>query len=173
MVQAWQKLLQLPVRVIHNDTKFNNVLLNKDDRVQCVIDLDTVMPGYVAYDFGDAIRTIINTAAEDEKDLDKINLNIPFFESYTQGYLEEAASFLTDEEAESLLTGVYLITYEQIVRFLTDYLENDVYYKTHFPEHNLQRTQAQIELLKKLEASGDELLKIIKGIIKKDKLISN
>jgi Ser/Thr protein kinase RdoA (MazF antagonist) len=173
MVQAWQKLLQLPVRVIHNDTKFNNVLLNKDDRVQCVIDLDTVMPGYVAYDFGDAIRTIINTAAEDEKNLDKINLNIPFFESYTQGYLEEAASFLTNEEAESLLTGVYLITYEQIVRFLTDYLENDVYYKTHFPEHNLQRTQAQIELLKKLEASGDELLKIIKGIIKKDKLISN
>lgn len=173
MGKAWQKLLQLPVRVIHNDTKFNNVLLNKDDRVQCVIDLDTVMPGYVAYDFGDAIRTIINAAAEDEKDLDKINLNIPFFEAYTQGYLEEAASFLNNEEAESLLTGVYLITYEQIVRFLTDYLENDVYYKIHFPEHNLQRTQAQIELLKKLEAAGDELLNIIKSIIKMDKLISN
>jgi hypothetical protein len=87
--------------------------------------------------------------------------------------LEEAASFLNDDEAESLLTGVYLITYEQIVRFLTDYLENDVYYKIHFQEHNLQRTQAQIELLKKLEAAGDELLKIIKGIIKTDKLISN
>lgn len=173
IISLWQELLLLPVRVIHNDTKFNNVLLDKNDRVQCVIDLDTVMPGYVAYDFGDAIRTIINTAAEDEKDLDKIGLNISFFHSYTQGYLEEATSFLTEGEVGSLISGVFLITYEQVVRFLTDYLENDVYYKIHFPEHNLQRTKAQIQLLKKLEAVTGELSRIIKNVNKTDKMITN
>lgn len=173
MIAAWKNLLKLPVRVIHNDTKFNNVLLDQDDCVQCVIDLDTVMPGYVAYDFGDAIRIIINTAAEDEQNLEKINLNIPFFKAYVQGYLEKAISFLTEEETESLLTGIFLITYEQIVRFLTDYLENDTYYKTHFPGHNLQRTRAQMQLLLKLEEARQELQTIIKNLIKVNKLISN
>ena len=147
----------LPLRIIHNDTKFNNVLLDDNDHVQCVIDLDTVMPGYVAYDFGDAIRTIINSAAEDEKELDNINLNFSLFEAYVQGYFKEARSFLTTAEARSLLTGVFLITYEQIVRFLTDYLEGDIYYKIHSPKHNLQRARAQIQLLKKLEAARKRL----------------
>lgn len=160
------KALGIPLRIIHNDTKFNNVLLDENDHAQCVIDLDTVMPGYVAYDFGDAIRTIINTAAEDEADLDKINLNIPLFKSYAQGYFKEAAGFLTDIETESLLNGVFLITYEQIVRFLTDYLEGDVYYKIHFPLHNLQRTRAQIQLLKKLEAVKETLTEILKNSTK-------
>ncbi|MES3019277.1 MAG: aminoglycoside phosphotransferase family protein [Bacteroidota bacterium] len=154
----------LPVRIIHNDTKFNNVLLDKQDRAQCVIDLDTVMPGYVAFDFGDAIRTIINTAAEDEEDLDKIQLNVPLFKAYTEGYLEQAGFFLSPAEIESLVKGVLLIPYEQIVRFLTDYIEGDTYYKIHFPEHNLQRTRAQIELLKKLEDEYDTLEQIVQEI---------
>ncbi len=155
---------ELPLRIIHNDTKFNNVLLDKTDKAQCVIDLDTVMPGYVAYDFGDAIRTIINTAAEDEEDLEKIQLNIPLFAAYTKGYFKEAGFFLTSQEVESLLKGALLIPYEQIVRFLTDYVEGDTYYKIHFPTHNLQRTRAQIELLTKLEQQFDVLDEILQDI---------
>jgi thiamine kinase-like enzyme len=151
----------LPQRIIHNDTKFNNVLLNSDDKAQCVIDLDTVMPGYVAYDFGDSIRTIINTAAEDEADLDRVGLNIPLFEAYTQGYLQEAIGFLTEAEINSLVKGVLLLPYSQSVRFLTDYLDGDHYYKIHFPDHNLQRTRAQIALVKKLEDNQELLQQII------------
>jgi Ser/Thr protein kinase RdoA (MazF antagonist) len=142
---------KLPLRITHNDTKFNNVLLDENDRAQCVIDLDTVMPGYVAYDFGDAIRTIINTAPEDEKELDKIKLNMPLFEAFTEGYLKESASFLTESEIKSLPLSVLLFPYMQGVRFLTDYLNGDTYYKVHFPDHNLQRTRAQFQLLGKLE----------------------
>jgi thiamine kinase-like enzyme len=151
----------LPRRIVHNDTKFNNVLLNSDDKAQCVIDLDTVMPGYVAYDFGDSIRTIINTTAEDEADLDRVGLNIPLFEAYTQGYLQEAVGFLTEAEINSLVKGVLLLPYSQSVRFLTDYLDGDHYYKVHFPDHNLQRTRAQLALVKKLEDNQDLLQQII------------
>src|SRR5690606_17192452 len=152
---------ELPLRITHNDTKFNNVLLDENDEVQCVIDLDTVMPGYVAYDFGDAIRTIINSAAEDEKDLSKIVLNIPLFEAYTQGYLLEA-DFLTEKEVESLFYGVLLLPFMQEVRFLTDYLEGDQYYKIHYIDHNLVRTRAQIKLVQELEKHEEEL----KGILR-------
>ena len=151
----------LPLRITHNDTKFNNILLDQHDEIQCVIDLDTVMPGYVAYDFGDAVRTIINTAAEDEKDLDAIQLNMPLFEEFAKGYLSQTMSFLTEQELKSLIKGVMLLPYMQAVRFLTDYLEGDVYYKTHFPGHNLQRARAQIQLLKMLESKKDELADII------------
>ncbi len=150
----------LPKRIIHNDTKFNNVLLDENDRAQCVIDLDTVMPGYVAYDFGDAIRTIINTAAEDEADLSLINLNILLFTAYTEGYLQTAV-FLTDAEIKSLINGVLLIPYMQVVRFLTDYLDGDKYYKIHSVDHNLQRTRAQLQLVKKLEEAHETLNNII------------
>ncbi len=141
----------LPLRITHNDTKFNNILLDLNNKAQCIIDLDTVMPGYVAYDFGDAIRSIINTAPEDEKDLDKIGLNIPLFESFTKGHLSASAGFLTENEIKSLPLSVLLFPYMQGVRFLTDYLNGDTYYKTHFPHHNLQRTRAQFQLLRKLE----------------------
>jgi Ser/Thr protein kinase RdoA (MazF antagonist) len=151
----------LPKRIVHNDTKFNNVLLDGDDRAQCVIDLDTVMPGFVAYDFGDSIRTIINTTAEDEADTDKIGLNIPLFEAYTKGYLQEAKGFLTDAEKDSLIKGVLLMPYIQAVRFLTDYLEGDVYFKTHSPDHNLQRTRAQLALIRKLEENKAKLEEMI------------
>ena len=142
---------QLPLRITHNDTKFNNVLLDQNDNVQCVIDLDTVMPGYVAYDFGDAIRTIINSAAEDEPDPSNITLNISLFEAYAEGYMSEAKDFLTDLEIESLMYGVLLLPYMQAVRFLTDYIEGDTYYKIQYENHNLVRTNAQLKLVDELE----------------------
>lgn len=154
----------LPVRITHNDTKFNNVLLDTDDRAQCVIDLDTVMPGYVAYDFGDAIRTIINTAAEDEAELSRIQLNVPLFSAYAAGYFEEAHPFLTAAEIDSLMDGVLLLPFMQAVRFLTDFLEGDHYYKIHHPDHNLQRTRAQIQLVKQLEAHEQELGLIVSRV---------
>ncbi len=152
---------ELPLRITHNDTKFNNVLLDQDDNVQCVIDLDTVMPGYVAYDFGDAIRTIINSAAEDEKCLDKVVLNIPLFKAYAEGYLSEAKDFLTEKEIESLWYGVLLLPYMQAVRFLSDYIDGDLYYKTHYADHNLVRTKTQIKLVKELELHEEELSSIL------------
>lgn len=151
----------LPQRIVHNDTKFNNVLLDNHDRAQCVIDLDTVMPGYVAYDFGDSIRTIINTVAEDEVNTKLIGINSSLFESYTKGYLQEAINFLTKAEVESLMKGVLLLPYIQAVRFLTDYLEGDHYFKIQSPDHNLQRTRAQLALVKKVEDNHDQLERII------------
>lgn len=164
---------KLPLRIIHNDTKFNNILLDMHDREQCVIDLDTVMPGYVAYDFGDAIRTIINTASEDEDDLTKIDLSIPLFKAYAEGYLKSAGNFLSDIEIKSLSMGVLLIPYMQGVRFLTDYLEGDGYYKIHFPEHNLQRTRVQFQLLKKLEEAYDILDQIIQSVAKTSRQLAS
>lgn len=155
---------ELPLRITHNDTKFNNVLLDSNDQAKCVIDLDTVMPGYVAYDYGDAIRTIINAAAEDEPDLEKITLNIPLFKAYTEGYFEQAKSFLTEKEVESLIEGVLLFPYMQAVRFLTDYLQGDTYYKIQHAEHNLQRTRAQLKLVKEIEAHIEELKSIIEEL---------
>lgn len=147
----------LPLRVTHNDTKFNNILLNERDRAQCLVDLDTVMPGYVAYDFGDAIRTLINTAAEDEGDLSKIGLNMPIFEAFTAGYLTESVEWLTEGEIKSICLSVPLFPYMQGVRFLTDYLQGDIYYKTHFEDHNLQRARAQFQLLRELEAQYEKI----------------
>jgi hypothetical protein len=153
----------LPLRITHNDSKFNNVLLNKEDKAQCVIDLDTVMPGYVAYDFGDAIRTIINTRAEDEKDISTIALNTHLFQAYTEGYLNETIAFLTKTELASLIEGVLLLPYLQAVRFLTDYIDGDNYFKIHFAAHNLQRARAQLQLLKKIEEQRPVLAGIIES----------
>lgn len=152
---------ELPLRITHNDTKFNNVLLDQSDNVQCVIDLDTVMPGYVAYDFGDAIRTIINPASEDEPDLSKIILNIELFKAYTEGYISEAKEFLTEKEIESLMYGVLLLPYMQAVRFLTDYIDGDLYYKVQYPNHNYVRTKTQLKLVEELEANEEELRTIL------------
>ena len=155
--QQPEQIAGLPKRVIHNDTKFNNVLLNMKDEAQCVIDLDTVMDGYIAYDFGDAVRTIINTTVEDEADLSKIRLNIPLFNAYTKGYLKEAGQFISNTELNSLFKGVLLLPYMQSVRFLTDYLNGDQYFKIKFEGHNLQRTRAQLQLLKMLDQSSEIL----------------
>ncbi|RZK65464.1 MAG: desulfatase [Pedobacter sp.] len=156
---------KLPLRVIHNDTKFNNVLLDQADKAQCVIDLDTVMPGYVAYDFGDAIRTIINTASEDEKDLNKININLSLYSAFTKGYLTETLNFLEDEEIESLAEGAMLFPYMQAVRFLTDFIEGDHYYKTEFEAHNLQRTRAQLQLFLRMDAASATLKNIVNDVV--------
>jgi len=151
----------LPLRITHNDTKFNNVLLDVHDKMQCVIDLDTVMPGYVAYDFGDAIRTIINPVAEDEKDISKIVLNLSLYKAYAEGYLEEANEFLTTLEKETLVDGAFLLPYMQGVRFLTDYIEGDHYYKTKYDEHNLVRTNTQLKLVEEMEKNEEFMRKVI------------
>ena len=130
----------LPKRINHCDTKVNNVLFDHNGEVLCVVDLDTVMPGYVLSDFGDFMRTGANTGAEDDADLSKIFINLAIFEAYTEGYLATASSFLTSTETDHLAFGAKLLTYMQTVRFFADYLDGDTYYKIHHPEHNWQRT---------------------------------
>jgi len=155
------ELGKIPARITHNDTKFNNILFDKNGIAQCVIDLDTVMPGYTAFDFGDAVRTIINPSAEDEPDLEKITLNIPLFKSFTDGFLERTAHQLNEAETSSLAKGVLLLPFIMGVRFLTDYLNGDVYYKVKFSGHNLQRARAQFHLVKQLEQKYPEIYTII------------
>jgi Ser/Thr protein kinase RdoA (MazF antagonist) len=143
----------LPERVTHNDTKLNNVLL--DDITQegiCVIDLDTVMPGSVLYDFGDLVRTSTSPAAEDETDLAKVRMQFPMFEALVKGYLETTRGFLTSKEKELLPFAGKLITFEIGLRFLTDWLEGDTYFKIKRPTHNLDRARTQFKLVESIEA---------------------
>lgn len=142
---------KLPKRICHCDTKLDNILFDKDGETLCVIDLDTTMPGFIMSDFGDFIRTAANTAREDEPDTAKIGLDLDIFRAFTDGYLQ-AASFLTDIERSTLPHGAQRLTYMQTVRFLTDYLNGDKYYKTSYPEHNLVRTKAQLALLKSIDS---------------------
>jgi Ser/Thr protein kinase RdoA (MazF antagonist) len=153
---------KLRKRINHCDTKVNNVLFDEDGKVLCVIDLDTVMPGFVLSDIGDFIRTGANTGAEDDADLDKVGVNMDLFKAYTRGYMEAAGSFLTPLEISLLPYGGRLLTYMQTVRFLTDYINGDTYYKIHHPGHNLQRTKAQFKLLQSLEAHAPEMENFIK-----------
>jgi hypothetical protein len=142
----------IPVRVTHNDTKINNVMIDANtDEAVCVIDLDTVMPGLVLYDFGDLVRSATSPAAEDEQDLSKVQMRMPLFESLVEGYLDSARSFITAEEARHLVLGGKLMTFEVGIRFLTDYLEGDVYFKTHRPGHNLDRCRTQFRLVECIE----------------------
>ena len=127
------------------------------DKVLCVIDLDTVMPGFVLSDIGDFIRTGANTGAEDDENLDNVNVNMEIFKAYTRGYMEKAKAFLTPTEIKLLPYGGRLLTYMQTVRFLTDYINGDTYYKIHSPKHNLIRTKAQFKLLQSLEAHAEEM----------------
>ena len=148
---------KLKKRTNHCDTKVNNILFDEDGKVLCVIDLDTVMPGFVLSDIGDFIRTGANTGAEDDEQLDRVEVNMEIFKAYTRGYMEKAKSFLTPLEIGLLPYGGRLLTYMQTVRFLTDYLNGDTYYKTHKPKHNLIRTRAQFKLLQSLEAHAEEM----------------
>jgi thiamine kinase-like enzyme len=152
---------KIPVRITHNDTKFNNILFNENDKALCIIDIDTVMPGYVHYDFGDAIRTATNMASEDEKDLSLVKMDIDLFRAYSEGYLSETSDTLNDTEREYLAFAPLLITYTQAVRFLTDYLDGDNYYKIHNEHHNLQRTRAQFRLIESMEEQYEEMKLII------------
>jgi hypothetical protein len=157
---------KIPLRITHNDTKFNNILLDRNDKALCVIDLDTVMPGYIHYDFGDAIRTAANTAAEDEKELSKVRMDIELFEAYARGYLSETCKTLNDTEKEYLAFAPRLITYTIATRFLTDYIDGDNYFKVHHEHHNLQRARAQLKLVESMEEQDGEMREIIDGLIK-------
>ncbi len=152
---------KIPVRITHNDTKFNNILLDLNNKALCIIDLDTVMPGYIHYDFGDAIRTAANSAAEDEPELSKIEMNSALFEAYSDGYLTETRETLNYIEKEYLAFAPLSITYTIAVRFLTDYLDGDKYFKIHHSDHNLQRTRAQIKLLMSMEDQYESMKRII------------
>ena len=156
---------KIPLRITHNDTKFNNILLDENDKALCVIDLDTVMPGYVHYDFGDAIRTVTNTAAEDEKDLTRIRMDINLFRAYARGYLSETGSTLNPVEKEYLAFAPKLITYTIGVRFLTDFIDGDNYFKIHHEFHNLQRTRAQLKLVMSMEEQYEDMQKIIGELV--------
>ncbi|HEY1895532.1 MAG TPA: phosphotransferase [Terracidiphilus sp.] len=155
----------LPERVTHNDTKINNVLLDdKTGEGTCVIDLDTVMPGLVAYDFGDMVRTATSLAPEDERDLNKVNMEFPLFEALARGYLSSAGGFLTPAEKESLAFAGKLITFEIGIRFLTDYLSGDTYFKVHREGHNLDRCRAQFKLVQSIEFQEDQMAELIRSI---------
>lgn len=148
---------KLPKRITHCDTKVNNMLFDENDQFLCVIDLDTTMPGFVLSDFGDFIRTAANTGAEDDKDLSRIGINMDIFREFSKGYIQATGSFLTPTEKELLPYGAQLLTYMQTVRFLTDYINGDTYYKIQYPEHNLQRTLAQLTLLHSIDAHLEEM----------------
>ena len=152
----------LPWRVTHNDTKINNVMLDDaDGRGVCVIDLDTVMPGSILYDFGDQVRTTTVSAAEDEQDLGKVQFRLDMFEALIRGYLETAGSFLNDEEIRLLPFSGRLITFEIGIRFLTDYLDGDVYFKTHRPGHNLDRCRTQFEKVRQMEEQEEAMNQLL------------
>ena len=143
---------KLPLRVTHNDTKLNNVLIDRDSGEGiCVIDLDTVMPGLCAFDFGDSIRAGATTAAEDEADLSKVHFDLGLFEAYADGFLSAAGSALTPLELKTLPDGARLMTLEVGLRFLADYLNGDVYFRTAYPEHNLVRARNQFKLVQEME----------------------
>lgn len=156
---------EIPIRVTHNDTKLNNVLFDNDsDEAICVIDLDTVMPGLALYDFGDSIRFGANTCAEDEKDTSKIAIDLDYFKAYAQGFLKEAGESFTQTEKDNLAFSAKLMTLECGMRFLTDYLNGDTYFRTAYPKHNLVRAKDQLALVADMEKHMDEMESIIKSL---------
>jgi len=154
----------LPVRVTHNDTKINNVLFNTETgKGMCVIDLDTVMPGTILSDFGDMVRTFTSPSVEDEKDLNRIFFRLEVFSALAEGFLEETAHILSAVEKNNLILGSKILIYMQAIRFLTDFLAGDIYYKTDYKEHNLVRARNQLKLLDSLlehEREAEDFLKL-------------
>jgi hypothetical protein len=149
---------EIPERITHNDTKFNNVMLDDETgEAVCVIDLDTVMPGQALYDFGDMVRTTTCSTAEDERDLSKVEMSMPMYEGLLRGYLETAGPFLTKAEKENLAFSGRLITFEIGIRFLTDYLMGDTYFKVHRPDQNLDRARAQFKLVESIERQEEAM----------------
>lgn len=154
---------ELPLRVTHNDTKLNNIMIDDETRKGiCVIDLDTVMPGLAMNDFGDSIRFGASTAAEDEQDLSKVSCDMGLFEIYTKGYIEGCGGRLTQKEIEMLPMGAKVMTFECGMRFLTDYLEGDHYFKIHREGHNLDRCRTQFKLVEDMEAKWNTMQEIVK-----------
>ena len=158
---------ELPTRITHNDTKINNVMLDSEtDEAVCVIDLDTVMPGSVLYDFGDMVRTATCMASEDEEDLSKVRMEMPFFESLAEGYLDAAHNFLTTREVEYMPFAGWLITTEIGIRFLTDYLDGDLYFRTEKPEHNLIRARNQFKLAQSIDSQMISMGKYVRRLMR-------
>jgi len=155
---------KIPLRITHNDTKFNNILFDKNDRALLIIDLDTVMPGYVHYDFGDAIRTAANRTEEDSEDLSAVSMDIDIYRAYAEGFLSEARNTLNATETEYLPFAPKLLTYIMATRFLTDYIDGDNYYKIRYPLHNLQRVRVQLTLLRDMEAQYEDMVQIINNL---------
>ncbi len=157
---------ELPERCVHNDTKINNVLFHaRTGEVLCLVDLDTVMPGSVLHDFGDLARTGVCPAREGERDLSRVEVRLPVFESLARGYLEGAGGLLTATEVELLAFSARLITLELGIRFLTDHLEGDIYFRAAYPEHNLDRCRHQFRLLEELERQYDRMVALVKKFI--------
>lgn len=159
---------ELPIKVTHNDTKINNVRFDSiTNEAICVIDLDTIMPGLSLYDFGDAIRACAVTTDENEQDLSKYSLNSELYEGFAKGFISQAGSSLTQNEVDNLAFSAKLMALECGVRFLTDYLSGDTYFKTEYPEHNLVRCRTQFKLVKEIEEHMDELNKITEDIYRR------
>ena len=155
----------IPTRVTHNDTKISNILFDADTKdVLCAIDLDTVMSSTSLNDVGDALRSYTNTGAEDDPDLEKVSMSLDMFRAYIEGYLSERAATLSESEWEWLAFSGRFITFEQVLRFLMDYIDGDKYYKIKYPEHNLVRTRAQYKLLQSMEEQYDQMVAIVKGL---------
>lgn len=153
---------KIPLRVTHNDTKFNNIMIDDaSGEGICVIDLDTVMPGSLLYDYGDSLRFGTNPASEDEKDLTKVYMDIELFEQFSKGFIEEMGSTLTKTEREFMPFSAKLMTFECGIRFLTDYLEGDHYFKIHYPEQNLDRTRTQFKLVADMEKKMEQMKAIV------------
>ncbi|MBR5900035.1 MAG: phosphotransferase [Clostridia bacterium] len=165
-LQSYLDQGKLPLRVTHNDTKSNNVSFDMETlEPMAVLDLDTVMPGALAYDFGDAIRFIANTELEDCPDFEKVSLDINKYEAFAKGFLAEVKHSITETEIETLNIGVFTMTVELAMRFLTDYLRGDVYFKTKYPGHNLDRARNQLVLANDVMAKMERLEKIIRKYV--------
>lgn len=168
-IMRFQQMIEqgvFPIRVTHNDTKISNILFDADNRALCVIDLDTMMNATVFNDFGDAIRSYTNTGAEDDPDLSRVSCSVEFFEAYARGFLSECRDMLTEAELEWLPYAGRFITFEQVLRFLMDYINGDTYYKIAYPEHNLVRTRAQFALLRSMEEQYPRLKQAVAAALK-------
>lgn len=168
IVRKLEKALKtggLPERITHNDTKFNNVLLDvKTNEEQCVVDLDTVMPGYVLYDFGDMVRTTTSSTMEDEMDLKKVRMRMPFFKALAKGYISGTQGILTKKEKEMMTFSGKLMTFTIGLRFLTDYLSGDTYFRVHRPQHNMDRSRTQIKLIQSIERQEDKMQQFVDSL---------
>lgn len=168
MLDFWSKVEtgEIPTRVTHNDTKISNILFDKQGNVLCVIDLDTVLSSTCLNDYGDAIRSYTNAGKEDDVNLDNVYIKMDIFAGYTSGYLSETKSFLTRAEIDNLAFSAKYITFEQVLRFLMDYIDGDNYYKVKNETHNLVRTRAQYKLLQSMEENYNEMCAIVDKAIK-------
>ena len=167
MLDFWKKVEsgEIPTRVTHNDTKITHILFDRRGEVLCAIDLDTVMNSTSLNDFGDAIRTFANTGSEDDTDLSRVSMSLTMFRAYAEGYLSQRAKELTKSETDHLAFAAIYITYEQVLRFLMDYIDGDVYYKVKYTDHNLVRTRAQYRLLQSMESQYDAMRETIKELV--------